>query len=369
MIRVAITGANGFIGQNLRAHLNERADIAAVAIDRTGDLAVQLADADVVVHLAGINRPDDAAEFTTGNADYTDRLCAALGDRAVPILYASSTQAANDSPYGRSKRAAEDRLRDHAMGSGAAVAVFRLPGVFGKWARPGYNSVVATFCHNIARDLAITVRDPAFAVDLVYVDDVVARFVALIDGGARFSATMTVDPVYRITLGDLADTLRAFRASRQTLVTEAVGHGLLRALHATYLTYLPHDAFSYAIPTHGDARGMFAEIVKTHDAGQVSFFTALPGVTRGGHYHHSKVEKFLVVRGRAHFRFRHLMTGDTVSLDTDADHPRIVETIPGWVHDITNTGDDDLICVLWANEIFDRAAPDTYAAAMTGGSA
>ena len=243
------------------------------------------------------------------------------------------------------------------------VHVFRLPNVFGKWSRPNYNSVVATFCHNIARDLPIQVNDPQAALTLVYIDDVIERFVLLMDGAAPMAGLdgfVTVQPQYTTTVGELARLIRAFRDSRGSLVTERVGTGLVRALYATYVSYLPVEEFFYDVPLHADRRGIFVEMLKTPDCGQFSFFTAYPGVTRGGHYHHSKSEKFLVIKGQALFRFRHMQTGQTHELLTSGDRPQIVETVPGWTHDITNTGPEEMVVMLWANEIFDRARPDTY---------
>lgn len=370
-MKVLITGAQGFIGKNLLLHLAERKDVEVVPFTRdnpTTDLPRLLDGVDVVFHLAGINRPQDPQEFTRGNTDLTRALCRAIAARAahrpISVIHTSSTQAANDNPYGRSKQAAERELFELQRQHGAAVHVFRLPNVFGKWCRPNYNSAVATFCHNIARELPIQVNDPAAPLTLVYVDDVIARFVQLMDGAeastdAQGFATLT--PQYTTTVGEVAERIANFKASRLTLVTDRVGTGLTRALYSTYVSYLPPTDFAYAVPRHADPRGVFVEMLKTPDCGQFSFFTALPGVTRGGHYHHSKTEKFLVIQGQARFRFRQMLTGETHELHTDADAPQVVETVPGWTHDITNTGERDMVVMLWANEIFDRERPDTFA--------
>ena len=371
--KILITGANGFVGKNLQLHLAERKDVEVVCFTRehaVAQLPELLQGVDFVFHLAGINRPQDPTEFVTGNADLTQALCDAMAALAtttgkkVPVVYTSSTQAARDNPYGHSKRAAEDALfalqRDH----GVPVHVFRLPNVFGKWCKPNYNSAVATFCHNIARDLPIQVNDPAAPVTLVYVDDVVARFVQIMDGAdAALDAQgfATVAPQYTATVGELAQTIQSFKDGRQTLMTERVGTGFMRALYATYVSYLPVEAFAYTLPMYGDPRGVFAEMLKTPDCGQFSYFTAHPGITRGGHYHHSKTEKFLVIRGEARFKFRHMQTGETHELVTRGDKAEIVETVPGWTHDITNIGQDEMVVMLWANEVFDRQRPDTFA--------
>lgn len=378
MRTVLITGASGFIGQNLQLHLSERKDVQVRCFTRANalaDLPALLDGVDFVFHLAGVNRPQDPTEFSAGNAGLTQVLCAAVAQvaastgRQVPIVFASSSQAAQANAYGQSKRAAEDALFDLQRQHGVPVHVFRLPNVFGKWARPNYNSAVATFCHNTARGLPITVNDPAASLTLVYVDDVVQRFIHLLDGAdAALDAAgfATVAPQYSTTVGALAAQIQAFKESRNNLVTERVGTGLVRALYSTYVSYLPVEEFAYTVPQHGDARGVFVEMLKTPDCGQFSYFTAHPGITRGGHYHHSKTEKFLVIKGCARFKFRHMHTGETHTLDTSGEQAQVVETVPGWTHDITNIGSDELVVMLWANEIFDRERPDTFACPVEG---
>ncbi len=371
-MRVLITGANGFLGRNLQLRLRERHDVQVVKYTRdqqAGQLAGLLKGVDFVFHLAGVNRPHESQEFTTGNTDLTRGLyqavvaAARLMGRQIPILYTSSTQAAHDNAYGRSKREAEEALLAAGQDPLVPVHVFRLTNVFGKWCRPNYNSVVATFCHNIARDLPIQVNDPQATLTLVYIDDVIESFFQVMDGAVDTTSAdgfATVKPQYTTTVGELARLIRSFRDSRGSLLMERVGTGLVRALYATYVSYLPVEAFAYEVPQHADGRGVFVEMLKTPDCGQFSFFTAHPGVTRGGHYHHSKTEKFLVIKGHALFRFRHMQTGQTHELQTSGDRPQIVETVPGWTHDITNTGPEDMVVMLWANEIFDRIRPDTY---------
>lgn len=376
MPTILITGANGFVGKNLQLHLSERKDVQVRCFTRANtvdELPALLDGADFVFHLAGVNRPQDPAAFVVGNAGLTQALCTALAQvatttgRKVPVVFASSIQAAQDNAYGQSKRAAEDALFALQHEYGVPVHVFRLPNVFGKWARPNYNSAVATFCHNTARGLPITVNDPAASLTLVYVDDVVQRFIHLLDGAdAALDAAgfATVAPQYSTTVGALAAQIQAFKESRNNLVTERVGTGLVRALYSTYVSYLPVEEFAYTVPQHGDARGVFVEMLKTPDCGQFSYFTAHPGITRGGHYHHSKTEKFLVIKGCARFKFRHMHTGETHTLDTSGEQAQVVETVPGWTHDITNIGSDELVVMLWANEIFDRERPDTFACAL-----
>ncbi|MCL2589446.1 MAG: capsular polysaccharide biosynthesis protein CapF [Betaproteobacteria bacterium] len=372
-MKVLMTGASGFLGKNLQLHLAERKDVQVVCFTRDGNveqLPTLLQGVDFVFHFAGVNRPQDPQEFVAGNAELTRNLCCAVRTvadttgRKVPIIYTSSTQATQDNPYGRSKREAEKALQAVVLSHGIPVHVFRLPNVFGKWCRPNYNSAVATFCHNIARGLPIQVNDPAAAVTLVYVDDVIERFIQLMDGAdATVDAEgfATVAPQYTTTVGEMARQIQSFRDSRNTLMIDRVGTGLVRALYSTYVSYLPPESFAYPIPQYGDVRGVFVEMLKTPDAGQFSFFTAYPGITRGGHYHHSKTEKFLVIKGQARFKFRHMQTGETHELITAGDKPEVVETVPGWTHDITNIGAEEMIVMLWANEVFNRARPDTFA--------
>lgn len=366
-MRIAITGADGFIGRNLAVRLREagHTDIVPIVRDTpSAELANVLAGVGLVFHLAGVNRPTDPAEFVTGNTDFTSELCDALAALPVPprIVLSSSTQAMHDNPYGTSKRRAEQIVATYGARTGANAYVFRLTNVFGKWSRPNYNSAVATFCHNIARNLPISVNDPFAPLRLVYIDDVVEAFLALADATEAPGGFCDVEPVYETTVGAVADMIQSFPASRENLTTPPVGTGLARALHATYLSFLEPDAFTYKVPVHADPRGSFVEMLKTADSGQFSYFTAHPGITRGEHYHHSKTEKFLVIKGTASFGFRQIVTGETFALTTSGGEATIVETIPGWAHNVTNIGDDELVVMLWANEIFDRARPDTIAA-------
>ena len=365
-MKVLITGANGFIGKNLIAHLNERKDIKVLRFTREDNVALlseMMPDVDFIFHLAGVNRPQDPQEFKTGNTDLTQALCDAIkvSGKRVPVLYASSSQAEAGNPYGESKRGAEQVLLELASKHGSAVHLFRLPNVFGKWARANYNSVVATFCHNIVRGLPIQINDSQARINLVYIDDVIAQFIVVMDGYLIGTPFVSVEPQYSISVGELAEQLLAFRNSRTSLISEPVGVGLVRALYSTYVSYLLPANFTYQVPKHGDPRGVFVEMLKTRDSGQFSYFTAHPGITRGGHYHHSKTEKFLVIKGKACFRFRHIVSGAFHQLFTAGEQPEIVETVPGWTHDITNIGDEEMIVMLWANEVFDRERPDTYA--------
>lgn len=367
-MKLLITGIDGFVGKNLQVRLREVGNFDVVPFTRSNAVAslpTLLNGVDAVVHLAGVNRPSDPAEFAEGNADLTATLCAALAEsgRVIPVLMTSSTQAGLDNPYGRSKAQAEQAVLDYAERSGAAACVYRLPNVFGKWSKPNYNSAVATFCHNIARGLPIQVNNESGVITLVYIDDVVGEFINALHLLAEGKAPQEcrVQPEYTTTVGELARQIGAFNVSRQSLVTERVGTGFIRALYSTYVSFLPTEAFAYGVTKYADPRGEFVEMLKTPDTGQFSYFTAFPGITRGGHYHHSKTEKFMVIRGKARFRFRHVITDERYELFTSGGSPEIVETVPGWTHDITNVGDGEMIVMLWANEIFDRQQPDTIA--------
>lgn len=365
-MRVLVTGADGFIGKNFIVRLQELDGYEVVSFVRADppERLVALAQhSDAIVHLAGENRPSDPAAFDAVNTGLTRALCDAIraSEKPIKLIFASSIQAERDNPYGMSKRGGEAAVEALAASTEASCAIYRLPNVFGKWCRPNYNSVVATFCYNVARGLPIRVDNPDAALRLVYVDDVISSFIAALGSGPDGLSRPQVLPEYDTTVGAVAAQIQAFSDSRGTLISERVGTGLTRALYATYVSALPESAFAYALPAHGDERGVFVEMLKTPDCGQFSFFTAHPGVTRGGHYHHSKTEKFLVIKGKARFGFRSLLNDGFCEIQTSGDTPVVVETIPGWSHDITNVGEDELVVMLWANEIFDRDRPDTIA--------
>ena len=364
-MRVAVTGASGFMGKNLGVRLNELG-IGLVAFGRgttAADVERGLATVEAVVHLAGVNWPADAAEFEPGNAGVTRALCAALArdGRAVPVIFASSVKAVEATPFGQSKAGAEQALLRHAKASGAKVAIYRLPNVFGKWCRPNDNSAVATFCNTAAAGLPLTIHDASEPLRLVYIDDVLDAFLKALREPGWTTGFMDVAPVHATTVGAVALIIAGFRSKHAANAVADVGAGLERALYATYVSYLTPEAFAYPLAGHEDARGFFAEFVKTPSAGQVSVFSANPGVTRGGHYHHTKTEKFLVVAGEARFRFRHILTGARHEITTSGNVPTVVETVPGWAHDVTNIGSGPMHCCLWANELFDPAHPDTIA--------
>lgn len=363
-MKILVTGAEGFIGRNLCLKLSEAGYDEILKIDRASseeELKKAVTAADFIYHLAGVNRPVEEKEFSTGNHGLTQQIVDVLIENKLntPVMISSSTQATCYNLYGTSKAAAEDTILKYAEQTKAKYYIYRFPNVFGKWCRPNYNSFIATFCHNIASEQDIHVNDPKAPVTLVYIDDVCSELISLLEN--HESGYCEVKTQYQSTVGEVAEILYAFRNSRKTLISEAVGTGLTRALYSTYLSYLKPEQFSYSVPSYKDQRGVFCEMLKTKDAGQFSFFTAHPGITRGGHYHHTKNEKFLVIQGNATFKFEHTITGEKYEIHVGSGEYKIVETVPGWTHDITNTGTSELIVMLWANEIFDKNTPDTIA--------
>lgn len=363
-MKVTVTGASGFIGRNLLLRLSEIPAIDVVSFSFANgedSLLEAVTDCDWVIHLAGVNRPESADEFHAGNVLPLEKLCGALQsvNSDAKILLASSIQAGQQSEYGRTKLAAEKVVKDHCTKTGSGAVIFRLPNVFGKWCRPNYNSVVATFCYNTIHGIPIEVHDPRALVRLVYIDDVISSFLAVTEAKADSVRYEEALPVYETNVGFLSEQIASFAQSRDSLTTGRVGVGLIRALYATYISYLPATQFAYDLVSHQDQRGKFLEILKTEDSGQFSYFTAYPGVTRGGHYHHTKTEKFLVVKGEALFKFRNMDSGETHALEVSGELPQIVETVPGWAHDITNIGESEMLVMLWANEVFNNETPDT----------
>ncbi|MCG2679937.1 MAG: NAD-dependent epimerase/dehydratase family protein [Kiritimatiellae bacterium] len=366
MKTVLVTGAKGFIGKNLLVALKRMAEVVVIEHDLdfpVGTLEEGLARADIIFHLAGVNRPERVEEFTEGNFNLTQQICNTLRrlGRKPLLVLSSSTQAALDNPYGLSKRQAEEAVFDFGRETGSSVFVFRLSGVFGKWCRPNYNSVAATFCHNIAHDLPITISDPTREIELVYIDDVVRAFIGVMDGRLPVSdgKYCLVAPTYRITLDVLAETIRSFRESRISLSVPDVRESFVHALYATYISYLPMDAFAYTLTQRSDPRGELAELLKSPHIGQIFVSRTRPGITRGHHYHDTKVEKFVVLEGDAVIRFRYILGGDVIEYPVSGREFRVVDIPPGYTHSIENVGQNDLIVLFWADEIFNPDVPDT----------
>jgi len=360
---LVVTGAEGFLGRNLVEHLRFKQEIEVKKIKRNTtirEINESVRNCDAVIHLAGVNRPINDSEFEAVNVQFTENLLETLENcGAPPVFFASSSQVSLDNPYGRSKRQAEQLIASYGDRNGVAVRIARLPNIFGKWSRPNYNSVVATFAYNIARGLPIQIDSPDHVLELVYVDDLVEAIIN--DVSSRFmDPSFNLCPIYRSTIAEIAKLLYEFHQSRTTGHVSEVGAGFQRALYATYISFLEPNSFSYPISTHADERGMFVEFIKTPQSGQISFLTAKPGVTRGSHYHHTKVEKFVVTHGRARFRYQSLQDGNIHHVDVSADRPTVVESVPGWIHDVTNTGNDDLSVLIWSNEVFDSSRSDTF---------
>ena len=376
-MNILITGAKGFVGKNLVATLNNiregkdmsysfHKDLNILEYDLDTDptlLSEYCAKADFVFHLAGVNRPKEEAEFMQGNFGFTSQLLEALKNAGstCPIMLSSSIQAQLDNPYGKSKLAGEQLLRQHGEETGSKVLIYRFPNVFGKWCRPNYNSAVATFCHNVARDLPITVNNRATELTLVYIDDVVTELIHALQGQEHREDDFCCVPVtHKVTLGQIEDLLYQFRDSRRTLAIPDQGDPFSKKLYATYLSYLPEDSFSYPLTTHSDHRGSFTEILRTAANGQFSVNISKPGITKGNHWHHTKNEKFLVVSGQGVIRFRALDSEHIIEYPVSGDRLEVVDIPTGYTHSIVNTGDCDLVTFMWANECFDPQKPDTH---------
>ncbi|MEN6317426.1 MAG: NAD-dependent epimerase/dehydratase family protein [Syntrophaceae bacterium] len=374
MKTVLMTGAHGFVGRNLGVFLRQGEKVRLIEVDINSPpemLEEGLCKADVIFHLAGVNRPEKLEDYIVGNTGVTKDLCDRLQilGRAPIIIFSSSIQAEMDNPYGVSKRRAEEVLMMFAEQTGAKIVIFRMKNVFGKWCRPNYNSAVATFCHNIARNLPIYISDPVNEVKLVYVDDVSAammeaaglspslptHFVSLSD-----SVYAEIAPAFKITLGTLVDTIYSFKATRSSLKVPAFDDPFICRLYATYLSYLEESDFAYDLDIKTDNRGSLAEFLKSSSFGQIFISRTKPGITRGNHYHHTKTEKFLVVEGHAIIRFRHIKGNHVIEYRVSGDEFRVVDILPGYTHTIENIGDGDLVTLFWANQIFDPEQPDTF---------
>ena len=365
MTRILITGGRGFLGRNLAAHLRERKDCEVTVFDREDaaeDLERLLLGAEFIFHLAGVNRPQDPVEFEQGNTGLTEFVCQFLqkNGRTPKIVFSSSIQAELENPYGTSKAKAEVALRRFSSETGAAVRLYRLKNLFGKWCRPNYNSVTATFCYNIANDLPITFSDPAREIELSYVEDVVTAFLTEIDrreGGTGVSMEI---PTYRIQLGDLAGRIQAFHEMGSTLTLPDFSNWFDRALYATYLSYVPAPSRRHNLEIKSDARGSLAEFIKQKTIGQIFVSRTRPGITRGNHYHHTKTEKFFVVEGDGLIRMRAIEGGPVEEYSVTGSDYQVIDIPPGFTHSITNVGTGEMVTLFWSSEMFDPNRPDTY---------
>jgi UDP-2-acetamido-2,6-beta-L-arabino-hexul-4-ose reductase len=377
-MNILITGANGFIGMNLCATLNNikagkdksfaiDPDLNLMEYDVESDPALldeYCAKADFVFNLAGVNRPKEQEEFMSGNFGFASTLLDTLKkhNNTCPVMLSSSTQAALGNPYGQSKKAGEDLFFQYAKETGAQVLVYRFPNVFGKWCRPNYNSAVATFCYNIAHDLPIIINDRSVVMNLVYIDDVVMELIHALEGKANLRADgfCAVPIVHTITLGEIADLIVSFRASREARSVPDMSDAFTRKLYATYLSYLPEDQFSYPLTMNVDARGSFTEIIRTPERGQFSVNISKPGITKGNHWHHSKNEKFLVVSGQGVIRFRKVGEEKVLEYFVSGERLEVVDIPTGYTHNIENLGETDMVTFMWASECFNPEKPDTY---------
>ncbi len=365
MKKVLITGGRGFLGRNLVAHLHEREDCEIETFGREDlieGLKKKLFHADFIFHLAGVNRPQNPIGFDKVNVALTKEICQSLCEvrRTPTIVFSSSIQADSDNPYGTSKAKAEDALRQFALQSGARVRIYRLKNLFGKWCRPNYNSVTATFCNNVANDLPITVADPARTVDLSYVDHVVAAFLDELNEIDDCDEPGTAIPVYRIQLGDLAGRIQAFHEMRNTLTLPDFSDWFNRALYATYLSYVPANARRHNLNIKSDARGSLAELIKQKSFGQIFVSRTKPGITRGNHYHHTKTEKFFVVEGDGLIRMQAVEGGPVMEYPVTGGEYQVIDIPPGFTHSITNVGSGEMVTLFWSSEMFDPDHPDTY---------
>ncbi len=362
---VLVTGAKGFVGRNLCVTLQARDDVELFEYDLDSDpadLDKALRRAGLVFHLAGVNRPLDTGEYHSGNVGFTREILEKLREfgRSPKLVFSSSIQADLDNPYGASKREAENALRVFCEETGAEGVLYRLKNLFGKWSRPHYNSVVATFCHNIARGMPVEITDRSCHIELTYIDDVIASFLGEIQSpsrtGYRFAPPL---PSHSIALGDLADAIRFFHDHRNTLQLPDYSDPFMRRLYATYLSALPPEQFSYLLNSRTDERGSLAEFIKSPWSGQLFISRTRPGITRGNHHHHTKTEKFMVVQGRGIIRLRHILLGTVTEIPVGGEEYRVVDIPPGYTHSIENTGVEEMVTLFWSSEIFDPDHPDT----------
>lgn len=366
-MKILVTGANGFIGKNLIAELKNKGyeNIFKYDVDSNmEELDNYAKESDFIFHLAGVNRPNNTEEFMEGNFGFTSELLTRLKKyrNKAPILITSSIQAELDNHYGKSKKAGEELLKSFSLENGNKELIYRLPNVFGKWCRPNYNSAIATFCNNIANDIEIKVNDSSVEMTLVYIDDVVTEFLnALIGQENRIGNYCEVGTSHKTTLGRIVDIIYSFKESRKTLLIPNMQDELSKKLYSTYLSYLPKDEFSYFLKMNVDSRGSFTEFLKTVERGQVSINISKPGITKGNHWHHSKNEKFLVVSGKGVIKFRKVDSKEIIEYYVSGEKLEVVDIPTGYTHNIINLSEkDDMVTVMWVNEIFNPEKPDTY---------
>lgn len=371
-MKILVTGADGFIGKNLIAQLKNSVEHEIFCYDKdTGFelLKSYCSKCEFVFHLAGVNRPENPAEYMEGNFGFTSQLLSLLKEynNVCPIMISSSTQAELDNPYGKSKKEGEDLLRTYGAETGARVLLYRFPNVFGKWCRPNYNSAVATFCYNIAHDLPVQVNGRETKLSLVYIDDVIEELLHALAGNENRNETRENDgfchvkTVHSVTLGEVVDLLHSFRESRTTLQIPDMAEGSFsKKLYSTYLSYLPAEKFVYPLKMNRDNRGSFTEIIRTENRGQFSVNISKPGIEKGNHWHNTKNEKFVVVSGNALIQFRKPDSEEIISFHVSGEKIEVVDIPVGYTHNIINEGNTELITFMWCNECFNPEKADTF---------
>lgn len=376
MKNILVTGSKGFVGKNLIVSLKQIDNYKIIEIDSSSsetDLKLAINDADFIVHLAGVNRPKEISEFYSGNNGLTKKIVDYLieSNKKTPILITSSIHAESNTDYGISKKKSEDILIEYSKKYESNIYIYRLPNLFGKWCKPNYNSAIATFCHNIANDLEVWIKDPDIELELVYIDDLINSILECIENdpieynNLIYSRKLNnnfyeVNTKYKKTLGSIVDSINMFKSMRETLILPDLSDGFNKALYSTYLTYLDKNKFSYNLIKNKDDRGWLAELIKSKSFGQIFISKTKPGITRGNHWHHTKTEKFLVVQGDAVVRFRRVDENDVIEYLVNGESPEVIDIPPGYTHSIENIGKDDVITLFWSNEIFDVENPDTY---------
>lgn len=361
-MKVLVTGAKGFIGKNLVARLKYKEDVEVTEYDvndRIEDLQNKINEFDFIFHLAGVNRPQNIEEFYQGNSDLTKRIVDLIKDKNIPLVITSSIQASKDNDYGKSKKIAEDYIKENLSN----YYIYRLHNVFGKWCRPNYNSVIATFCYNIANNLDITINDENTELELIYIDDIIEEFISVMKGNdpkEKKDNICYINPRYKKTLGEIARLIRSFKKDMESINIPETGDNFIKKLFATFVSYIDISKMSAYGKMNVDERGSFTELAHTKSCGQFSVSTSKPGVVRGNHYHHTKMERFIVVKGKAKISFRQIFSNEVYTYDVDDANIQIVTIPPGYTHKIENVGDSEMVLFLWCNEIFDKEKPDTY---------
>lgn len=364
-MKVLVTGANGFVAKNLISTLEYMDNVEVLAFSRADDLAtlkVYCSEADFVVHLAGVNRTENVNDFYDINSNLTEIMLSYLkaSNNQAPILLSSSIQAELDNDYGKSKKIGEDIVRNYGIENNVKTYILRLPNLFGKWSKPFYNSVIATWCHQVSRSETLEISNPDYSLNLLYVDDLVQHIIDIISGKVSEQEANKLQPIYTKTLQEIADLLYEFEENKKNRYISDMADGFTKKLYSTYLSFLAVDNFKYPLITHSDERGSFTELVKAQSFGQVSVNVSSAYETKGEHYHHTKNEKFIVISGKASIKFRNIYTDEVIEYIVSEDKYEVVDIPPGYTHNITNLLEKDLVTIMWVNEPFDPNTPDTY---------